>query len=267
MVNLMHLDLVNKVAVSAAYRSAAILRSRFGKPPAFTRKKSAAELVTEADEASEKAIIETIRAAFPGHAILSEESGLNTGDTACQWIVDPLDGTNNFAHHLAIFSISIAFALDGEVAVGVILSPMTQELFCALKDNGAELNGRPIRVSNRERVSDSLLVTGFPYDIGAKEQPMLCRLFKCMKVSQGVRRLGSAAIDLCYVACGRFDAFWEVDLNPWDAAAGILIAREAGARVTDFSGQSHMLEKKELLASNDHIHDEMLTLLRCEENK
>lgn len=266
MVNLMRLDLIKRVAISAAFKSAGILRSRFGKTPAMTRKKSATELVTEADEASEKAIIETIRSVFPEHEVLAEESGLNTGKTDCRWIVDPLDGTTNFAHQLGIFAVSIAFALNENVVVGVVMSPLTHELFSAVDGEGAELNGRPIRISEQRKVSESLLVTGFPYHLNVNAESLFNRFYHCTQASLGVRRLGSAALDLCYVACGRFDAFWEENLHAWDVAAGMLIAREAGAMVTDFAERPFRLGKKEILASNGHIHKEMLSLLANKDN-
>ena len=257
----MDLKFVKRVGIAAAYKGGNILRSHYGKINKID-KKGAIDLVTEADTESEKAIIETIKKLFPDHTILAEESGWNIGEANHQWFVDPLDGTTNFAHELGLFSISIAFALNGETVFGIVLIPETGEMFTALKDSGAELNGRPISVSNSKTVSDSLLITGFPYDLMDALNPLMTRFANCLKASQGVRRLGSAAIDLCFVACGRFDAFWEQNLKPWDTAAGEFIAREAGAMITDFSNKPFSVNKKEILATNGNIHNEMLSLLQ-----
>ena len=162
---------------------------------------------------------------------------------------------------MGLFSVSIAFAVDGNIEVGIVLNPVTGELFTAVRGEGAELNGRPIAVSDSRTVSESLLVTGFPYNIRDVLEPVLTRFANCVSASQGVRRLGSAALDLCYVACGRFDGFWEENLKPWDTAAGILIANEAGAVTTDFSNRPFTVDKKEILSTNGHIHKEMLSLL------
>ena len=257
----MDLEFVKRVGIAAAYKGGNILRSHYGKINKID-KKGAIDLVTEADTESEKAIIETIKKLFPDHTILAEESGWNIGEADHQWFVDPLDGTTNFAHELGLFSISIAFALNGETVFGIVSIPETGEMFTALKDSGAELNGRPISVSNSKTVSDSLLITGFPYDLMDALNPLMTRFANCLKASQGVRRLGSAAIDLCFVACGRFDAFWEQNLKPWDTAAGEFIAREAGAMITDFSNKPFSVNKKEILATNGNIHNEMLSLLQ-----
>lgn len=260
----MDLDGVKRVGIGAAYRAGEIVRDHVGKISRI-RKKGAIDLVTEADTASEKAIVETIRAAFPGHAILAEEGGTLAGDKDAIWVIDPLDGTTNFAHQLGLFSISIAFVLEGAPAVGVVLNPVSGELFTAVRSKGAELNGRQIRVSNSESVSESLLVTGFPYNLKEIFGPLIERFSNCLKASRGIRRLGSAAIDLCYLACGRFDGFWEQNLKPWDTAAGWIIATEAGAMVTDFSNQPFALESAEILATNGRIHGEMISLLKLEE--
>ncbi len=257
----MDLELVKRVGIAAACQGGNCLRSYFGGTFEVT-KKGAVDLVTQADIGSEKLIIETIRKAFPDHAILAEESGLNEGTADCQWIVDPLDGTTNFAHQLGLFSVSIAFALKGDIVMGVVLNPVAGELFTAVKGKGAELNGRPIKVSDSATVSESLLVTGFPYNFKDIFDPLLARFSNCLKASRGVRRLGSAALDLCSVACGRFDGFWEQNLNPWDTAAGFQIAQEAGASITDFSMGSFTVNKKEILATNGKIHNEMISLLK-----
>ncbi len=257
----MDLELIKRIGIAAAYKAGGVLMSYYGK--AFRiDKKGAIDFVTEADTESEGVIVETIQNVFADHTILAEESGLKIGDADHEWIIDPLDGTTNFAHQIGLFSISIAFALKGETVFGLVLNPLTRELFTAIKGKGASLNGRKIAVSTSMTVSESFLVTGFPYNLRDHIDPLMSRFSKCLKASQGVRRLGSAAIDLCFMACGRFDGFWEQDLNPWDTAAGELIAREAGAIVTDFSNKPFSINKKEILATNGSIHKEMLSLLK-----
>ncbi len=252
---------IRNTGIGAAYRSAEVLNRCLGRLTSV-HKKGPKDLVTEADIESEKQIIQTIRARFPDHGILAEESGCDQNSASpYQWIIDPLDGTTNFAHGLPIFSISIAFAVKEKTAVGIVLNPVTGELFCAVSGKGASLNGRPIRVSTTEKVSDSLLVTGFPYDAALHVKPLISRFEACLSASRGIRRLGSAALDLCFVACGRFDGFWEENLNPWDTAAGALIAREAGGRVTDFDGNLYTTDKKQILATNGRIHKGMQSLL------
>ena len=256
----MDLVFIKEVGIAAANNGAKILMDHLGRISKI-EKKGAIDLVTEADTGAEKAIIDTIREKFPDHSLLAEESGAAEGNTDHKWIIDPLDGTTNYAHQLGLFSISIAFELKGKIVAGIVLNPVTGELFTGLSEMGAELNGERISVSKSKTVSESLLVTGFPYDFKNIFTPMMNRLKNCLKASVGVRRLGSAALDLCYVACGRFDGFWEQNLKPWDTAAGILIAREAGAVITDFSNHTYSLDKSELLATNGRIHDEMLLLL------
>jgi len=195
----MDLKLVKRVGIAAAYKGQGVLLSHYGGGKLKVDKKGAIDLVTEADTESEKTIIGTIKNAFPDHTVLAEESGLNKGKSDHKWIVDPLDGTTNFAHRLGLFAISIAFALSGDTVIAIVLSPVTGELFTAIKGKGAELNGRPINVSNAQTVSDSLLVTGFPYNLIDEFNPLMARFSNCLKASQGVRRLGSAAMDL---VCG-----------------------------------------------------------------
>ena len=250
-----------QVAVAAAYQAAEKLRLRFGNI-SRVRKKDAVEIVTEADTEAEKEIIAVIGAKFPDHSILSEESGQRDGTADFRWIIDPLDGTVNFAHQVPIFSISIALTHRNETVLGVVLNPVDGELYTALSGRGACLNDHPIRVSTVTTVADSLLVTGFPYHIQEVFEPIMARYGNCLKTSQAVRRLGSAALDICYVACGRFEGFWEQYLKPWDTAAAALIAAEAGATVTTFSNQPFRLEDQEILVTNGHIQDEMIQLLK-----
>ncbi len=256
----MDIDNILRIAVSAAYKSADVLRNKFGNIEKIS-KKGEIDLVTEADIESEKVIIKHIKSQFPEHSILSEESGEEIRNSDYLWIIDPLDGTTNFAHGLGLFATSIAFAAKGRVLAGVILNPITSELFSASSGKGSFLNGRPIRVSDSGIVKDSLLVTGFPYDFNTILNPLINRFQNCLTEARGIRRLGSAALDLCYVACGRFDGFWEQNLKPWDTAAGFIIAEEAGAKVTDFSGKPFLVDKKEILVTNQKIHEEMIQLL------
>jgi myo-inositol-1(or 4)-monophosphatase len=256
----MNMDFIKRTGIKAAFESGRILQSYFGNI-SHIRKKGLVDLVTEADVASEEKIIEIIRKSFPGHSILAEESGLEQGDVDHQWIIDPLDGTVNFAHQVPIFSISIAYVFKGTPVMGVVLNPVTGELFSAVASEGAFLNDQPIQVSDTRIVQESLLASGFPYDLLSIFDTITGRLENCLKAAQGIRRLGSAAIDICAVACGRFDGFWEQNLHPWDTAAAMLIASEAGALVTDFANQPFSMDKKEILATNGHIHAEMLSLL------
>jgi myo-inositol-1(or 4)-monophosphatase len=256
----MDLNAIRRVAVGAAHRGGEVLRSRFGTPLSVSRK-GPIDLVTEADIGSEAEIVSAIRARYPSHAILAEESGRRDGDPARRWIVDPLDGTTNFAHRIPVFSVSIAFALEGRTAVGVVLNPVSGELFSAVAGGGAFRNGIPIRVSETAAVSDSLLVTGFPYDFKEIWDRIARRFGRCLHAARGVRRYGAASLDLCWVACGRFDGFWEENLRPWDTAAGELIVREAGGRTTDFSEAPYAVDRPEILATNGRIHAEMITLL------
>lgn len=260
----MDMEIIWQVGMAAAHESGQILKSFFGRDLNI-EKKGAIDLVTQADLASEKAIIETIRKHFPDHGILAEESGLKEGVRDYQWIIDPLDGTTNFAHRLPLFSVSIALSIKGKISFGVVFNPISEELFSAVSGEGAKLNGRKIAVSETAVVSESLLVTGFPYNHKELIDILQYRFNRCLSASQGLRRLGSAAMDLCYVACGRFDGFWEQNLKPWDTAAGYLIAKEAGAVSTDFSNQPFAIDKKEILTTNGKIHKEMLSLLEIKE--
>lgn len=258
----MDLESVKRVGIAAAYKGAEILRANFGKKCTI-KKKGAKDLVTESDTESERLIIETIKKAFPSHGILAEESGSNNSGAECTWIIDPLDGTTNFAHNLGLFAVSIAFSIRGDIAAGIVLNPITGELFTAVKGEGARLNGISIHVSETTSLSESLLVTGFPSNV-KDIKPLQVRFFNCMKASQGIRRLGSAALDLCFVASGRFEGFWEENLKPWDTAAGLIIASEAGGNISDFSGNPYNIYKNEILATNGKIHKEALEALKPE---
>lgn len=263
----MDMATIQRTGIRAAYRAGRILNEYFGDTFQVT-KKGLIDLVTDADVAAEQAIVATIAEVFPDHAILAEESGASGGNGNDRWIVDPLDGTTNFAHKLPIFAVSIAYARNDEIEMGLVFHPTNGELFTAIRGEGAQLNDAPIGVSATETMRDSLLVTGFPYTInsGDTEMPM-ARFARCLKAAQGIRRLGSAALDLCYVACGRFDGFWEENLKPWDTAAGMLIAAEAGGRVTDFGDRPYGIDDKQILATNGLIHRQMLDLLTIEDTR
>lgn len=257
----MNLDSVKRIGISAAYHGGEVLRSYLGNLSEI-RKKGAIDLVTDADIHAEKTVVQTLREHFPDHGILAEERGEEAGESDHLWIIDPLDGTTNFAHSIPIFSVSIAFAYQGEIVFGTVLNPLTQELFVAEKGKGAFLNGVPIAVSQTAQASEALLVTGFPYNFKEIFDTVIQRFGDCLRAAQGVRRLGAASLDLCFVACGRFDGFWEQNLKPWDTAAGFLIAEEAGARVSDFSGSRYGVEKNEILATNGKIHAQILSILQ-----
>jgi myo-inositol-1(or 4)-monophosphatase len=224
--------------------------------------KDVIDLVTEVDHQSEAFLLGEILRLFPGHQIVSEEIGLVPGREVDQWYVDPLDGTVNYAHGIPFFTVSIAFARNGVVTLGVVYDPMRDELFAAELGQGAWCNGRRLQVSRVTEFQRSLLVTGFPYDAWSTPQNNLEYFGRFTRMTQGVRRLGSAALDLCYVAAGRFDGYWELSLNPWDMAAGGLIAAEAGALVTNLDGRSEYLTPPcSLLAAPSGLHAKMLEIL------
>jgi myo-inositol-1(or 4)-monophosphatase len=219
--------------------------------------KGEADLVTAADRKSEKLIRVRIRSLWPGHDILGEEEGLCDTGSEYRWYVDPLDGTTNFAHGFPVFCVSIALQHHNETIAGVCYDPTRDELFAAERGKGAYLNDRPIRVSRIASLAESLVGTGFPSHKRHKN-PNIYFYHQITLRSQGVRRAGSAALDLCYVASGRLDGFWEFNLNPWDTAAGVLLVEEAGGRVTDFHGGPFELNSRETVASNGLIHDALL---------
>ncbi len=246
---------------SLARQAGAILRNGYGKNHQIAYK-GAIDLVTEIDRQSEEFLLEKIQERYPHHAIVAEESGPQSGDACCKWYIDPLDGTVNFAHGIPIFSVSLAYAQDGMITFGVVYDPLRDECFSAEAGKGAWLNGKPILCSKAAALENSLLVTGFPYDIRTNHRTNLDEFAKFALQSQGVRRLGSAALDLCYVAAGRFDGYWEIRLSPWDLAAGALIAQEAGAKVSDLNGgQEYLQTPFSILAAAPGIYNHMLQML------
>lgn len=248
------------VAVAAARASARELRRGYGGARQISHK-GLVDLVTEWDRRSEATIMRIIRETFPTHAILAEESGASPQRSDHRWIVDPLDGTTNFAHAYPMFCVSMAYERQGELDVGVILDPLRRELFVAQRGHGASLNGRPIAVSAATTLIDSLLETGFPYDRG-RMGLALRQLDHLAFQAQGIRRAGAAALALAYVAAGRIDGFWEATLNPWDHAAGVLLIREAGGVATLLDGSPYQADGRELAASNGRIHRELIDELK-----
>lgn len=229
--------------------------------------KSEIDLVTEIDRESEAYLIDRITSRFPSHQIIAEESGQTAGDPEHTWYIDPLDGTTNFAHGLPIFSVSIAYAYQGTTTLGVVYDPMREELFTAEHGQGARLNGRRLQVAQQTELSQSLMVTGFPYDRFTNPDNNLNHAQNFLLQVQGFRRLGSAALDLCNVAAGRVDGYWEVRLERWDLAAGALIAAEAGATVSKTNGSSEILSDPiTILAANPVLHAKMLKVLALPEN-
>lgn len=244
-----------------ARQSGDLLRLGYGREHQVDYK-DVIDLVTEVDRQSEAFLLGEIQRLFPGHQIVSEEIGLLPGRAGDQWFVDPLDGTVNYAHGIPIFCVSIAYARDGVVTLGVVYDPMRDELFSAERGQGAWCNGRRLQVSRVTEFQRSLLVTGFPYDAWTTEHDNLEFFGRFTRMTQGVRRLGSAALDLCYVAAGRFDGYWELSLNPWDLAAGGLIALEAGAIVTNLAGQNeYLIPPCSLLAAPPSLYPKMLEIL------
>ena len=249
-------------AIETACQAGQLLLEKFDRGIAVI-KKGDINLVTEADLASEALIIERIKSYYPKHSILAEESGeavVIVGDTSWKWIIDPLDGTTNYAHGYPCFCVTLALEHHGEIVIGVTFDPTRNELFAAERGRGASLNNKPLRVSNCDNLGDALIVTGFPYDI--KQRDNFARhLTNMLLSSRGVRRDGSAAIDMAYVACGRFDGFWEEGLHAWDVAAGLLLIEEAGGQVTYYDGSSFSIYAPPICASNGLIHSQMLQIL------
>ena len=249
--------------IQLAKSAGQIVREGFNRPHTIGFK-SEVDVVTEMDHHSEDYLMSEIRSHFPADSILTEESGAINGSHENVWIVDPLDGTVNYAHHLPIYSISIAYQQRGVLQMGVVYDPSLDECFSAERGRGAWLNGSPIHVTATTELIKTLLVTGFPYDRNGSDFALNMRYFsELTRVSQGVRRLGSAALDMCYVACGRFDGYWELSIHPWDVAAGALILEEAGGRVTDLQGDGNYLKPPyALIAANPAIHQAIFEKLQ-----
>jgi myo-inositol-1(or 4)-monophosphatase len=244
-----------EVAIETAREAGSILLAEFDRPVKISYK-GEVDIVTQADKRSEQAIVTRLRSHFPKHGIVAEEGGGSASDSPFRWHVDPLDGTTNFAHGYPCFCVSIGLEEAGELIAGVIYQPVSGELFTAAKGEGAFLNQKRIHVSPIEKLGTSLLATGFP-SVKRSSNPNIHYYWDFTMRSHGVRRDGSAAMDLASVACGRFEGFWEFGLHSWDTAAGVLLVREAGGTVTRFDGQPYRLGDHQLLASNAHVHSEM----------
>lgn len=246
-----------EVAVEAAKAAGEVLMELRGRVD--VQMKGRIDLVTEADVAAEKVIVERLRNAFPDHQIVAEESGVHEAvDADYCWYVDPLDGTTNYAHGLPEFAVSIALLEKGVPMVGVVHAPGLRECYVAEKGKGTTLNGKPVRVSSEGELVRSLLATGFPYDIATSEHNNIDHFCRFVLACRDVRRIGAAALDLAYLSAGRFDAFWEYGLNPWDFAAGCLLVEEAGGQVSDFRGGPFDVRMRSVLASNGVLHETML---------
>ena len=256
-----------KFAIDIAKEAGEIQRVYFGKNNTIKIKSTNIDLVSQADIESEQLLINKIKTKFPDHDIIAEESDLKQKNADFRWIIDPLDGTTNFVHKLPIFAVSIGIQYKEETIAGVVYNPAADKLFYASKGEGAYLNKEMIKVSSSDTLSKSLIVTGFPY-LHDKKWDLLFDIFKDFySKTRGVRRLGSAALDLCFVAMGRFEGFYEYGLKPWDVCAGSIIAKEAGAKVTDWDNKEFPFSGIRILATNSKVHDEMVEILNKEKFK
>ena len=257
----MDLGMYLTVAKDAAFQAGKMLKQHSSSPPKI-HYKGAVDIVTDFDNRAQDMIFKSLSNHFPEHDFLAEENlSEEKGSDFC-WIIDPIDGTTNYAHNFPVFCVSIAMAFENEIKLGVIYDPMREEMFTAVKDNGAVLNKKRIHVSSVRELDKSLLATGFPYDLRESRVNNFDHFLNFATRVQGIRRGGSAALDLCYVACGRFDGFWELKLQPWDVAAGRVIVLEAGGRVSDFQNYETGLSAEETLATNGLIHEQMVNILK-----
>jgi len=255
-------DEVLELAIRLAREAGKIQRDRYETDIEIRTKSAAIDLVTEVDQACETMIVETLAEERPSDAVLAEEGGGSDHDGATwRWVIDPLDGTTNFAHGYPRFCVSIGVECEGERRVGVVYDPLLDELYCAERGGGATLNGRPIRVSRETALDQALIATGFAYDVRRSLEDNLDHFAAVVKQARAIRRDGSAALDLCYVAAGRFDGYWELKLHPWDVAAGLLIVEEAGGRTSDFRGGPAPASGREVVASNTHLHAALVEIL------
>lgn len=251
------IETILSTARQAAERGALVLQEHWGKLERVDFKSSHSDLVTIADKESEKIIIETIKNQFPSHAILAEESGLEAHTSDYMWIIDPLDGTTNYTHQYPVISVSIGVLYKKEPLVAIVYNPILKENFEAIRGKGATLNGKPIHVSQVKALPDSLLATGFAYDRLKTPETNYKEFTHFTQATQGVRRAGSAALDLAYVAAGRLDGYWERGIKPWDMAAGWLLVLEAGGKVSAYDGSPVDIHSGQILASNGHLHEVM----------
>lgn len=250
-----------KVAEEASRMAGEMLRRHIDSSREIVYK-GAVNLVTNFDRRSQEVIFSHLSSRFPDHDFLAEEDLCEQRGSEFRWIIDPIDGTTNYAHNFPIFCVSIALEWKSNVVCGVIYDPMRGEMFSAISGKGSVMNGHRIQISATGDLDKSLLATGFPYDIRESEINNIDHFVNFATRAQAIRRCGSAALDLCYVACGRFDGFWELKLSPWDVAAGVLIVKESGGRVSDFQGETASIYGKDLLASNGLIHEQMIQILK-----
>lgn len=248
------------IACRAAFRAGKYILGRVGKVKSV-RYKGEINVVTDIDRKAEDIVVSTIKKDYPGHDFLAEEKKYARKNSDFTWIIDPLDGTTNFLHGFPVYCVSVALAERGKVTAGAVYDPTRDEMFCAERGKGAFLNRKRIRVSGVRALKKSLLATGFAYNIRTAKKGNVENFWQFLKASQAVRRAGSAAIDLCYVACGRFDGFWELRLHPWDTAAGLLLVEEAGGKISKFNGSPYTVYDSEMLASNAKIHSHMIKIL------
>jgi len=248
------------VAEMAARAAGNVLLAKLGSELEI-RHKGIVDLVTDADRMAEETIVGKLRESFPDHDILAEEQDYGRRNSPCRWIIDPLDGTTNYAHGFPWFAVSIALEIESEVVCGVVYQPCTDEMFCAVRGGGAALNGKSLEISGVASLDQALLATGFPYDRKTSEINNYDHFIHFMQAAQACRRPGVASLDLASVAAGRFDGFWEMKLKPWDIAAGLLLVIEAGGRVTDFDGSEADIYGSRILASNGRIHESMQAIL------
>ncbi len=258
---LVRANMEKEIAIYAAKAAGQLIRENFGHVSGLQSKRNAIDLVTETDRQAEALLVSILKQAFSDYSILGEEGTALHGNMPMKWIVDPLDGTTNYAHGYPLVAVSIALVRGNEILIGVVYNPLADELFVAEKGNGATRNGQPIRVSNVSTLSKSLLGSGFPYDIWESDRDNTHEWRAFLKRVVSLRSDGSAAMDLCHVACGRLDGYWELDLDIWDMAAGSLIVQEAGGKVTDQYGKPFDLSQRSIVASNGLIHQEMLEVL------
>ena len=256
-----YLDFTKQLALN----SGKILSKHFGNIKSINKKSTNIDLVTNADLESEDFIVKTIQNKFPDHTIITEENQLKAKNSDFRWIIDPLDGTTNFVHNLPIFGVSIALQYQNKTIIGVVYNPAVNKLFFASLNKGAYLNDKKISVSSSKTLNESLIVTGFPYLHDNKWEKSFSIFKDFYSRTQGVRRLGAAALDLCFVAMGRFEGFYEFNLKPWDICAGSIIAEEAGAKVTDWNNKELPFSGERILATNGKIHQEMVTILDSQE--
>ncbi len=249
-------------AIETAKQAGSILMQHFGNISSIEKKSTNIDLLTIADTESDAFILDRIKTTYPQHHIIAEESDLTEGNSDYKWVIDPLDGTTNFVHNLPIFAVSMGLQYKEETILGVVYNPAVNKCFWAEKNGGAYLNDKPIQITSTNTLSNSLLVTGFPYIHDDRFEKGFDLFKELYGKTQGIRRLGAAALDFCFVAMGRFEGFWEFGLQPWDVCAGAIILQEAGGKVSDWDGSPMPFSGTRVLATNGHIHGEMIDVLR-----